>query len=177
WYEKKRQWWVKPWLGKGKGNLKLRRELLEDKKSFKNFLRMDETTFNDLLKKITPKIEKQWYTRECASAEIKLIITLRYLATGESYRSLMYNYRIHERTISIFVPQVCRVIYDTLKVDYLKIPTTAAEWLEIAKEFEDKWNMANVIGALDGKHLVIKSPGGSSYYNYKGQHSIVLLAM
>ena len=33
----------------------------------------------------------------------------------------MYNYRIHESTISLFVPVVCRAIYEELKSEYLKV--------------------------------------------------------
>lgn len=58
---KPRRWWVRPWLcRRNKGNLHLlKEELEEDRDSFKNFLRMDEETFEWLLTRVKPQIEKQ----------------------------------------------------------------------------------------------------------------------
>lgn len=61
----------------------------------------------------------------------------------------------------------------------LQMPCTPEEWRNVATEFEKKWHFPNCLGALDGKHIVIRAPAasGSYYYNYKGTHSIVLMAV
>uniref|UniRef100_A0A6P7G4V8 Uncharacterized protein LOC114337679 n=1 Tax=Diabrotica virgifera virgifera TaxID=50390 RepID=A0A6P7G4V8_DIAVI len=135
---------------------------------------MDENAFERLLHLVTPDIEKQnTVMRESISAKHRLIITLRFLATGNSYRSLMYEFRVSESTISKFVPEVCASIYKRLKDQYLKVPNTAADWLNIAEEFQNIWNFPHCLGAMDGKHIVFKAPSsaGSTYFNYKGRHS------
>lgn len=122
-----RRWWIKPWMNTGYGNLSLPEEFCSanDSRCFRNYLRMDEKTFHLLLSKIKHRIEKQdTHLRQCIPAEDKLIITIRYLATGESFRSLMFNYRVSETAISLFVRDICLAIYDELKKEYLKVSST-----------------------------------------------------
>lgn len=54
-----------------------------------------------------------------------------------------------------------------------------AKWKSIEQGFRKEWNFPGCCGAVDGKHVVIKSPtdSGSLYYNYKGTNSIVLMAV
>lgn len=109
--------------------------------------------------------------RKSISASDRLALTLRYMATGESFRSLQYVFRIPHNTISTIVPEVFDAIFTVLKDEYMKVPSTQEEWAEIASLFEKLWNFPNCFGAVDGKHITITAPknSGSVYYNYKGK--------
>nr|CAI5865358.1 unnamed protein product [Callosobruchus analis] len=140
---------------------------------------MSSTDFEELLLMVGPIIRKiNTNMREAIPEKVRLAICLRYLASGDSYRSLMYTFKISDSTISLIVPEVCNALNEVLK-GYIKVPSTEAEWLKIAKEFDNQWNFPHCIGALDGKHVQIQCPAnsGSSFYNYKGTFSIVLMAI
>ena len=67
---------------------------------------------------------------------------------------------------------------ESLAPFYTRILTTEYNWLEIASECCKKWQFPPCLGAIDGKHIVMRSPdnSGSVYLNYKGTFANVLLA-
>lgn len=90
--------------------------LAEASGEFDNFLRMSSEDFEFLLTKISPLIEKQNTTcRESIPPKIRLAVTLRFLATGDSYRSLHYLFKISSQIISKIVPEVCLALNEILK--------------------------------------------------------------
>ena len=58
--------------------------------------------------------------RDALPAKLKLEVTLSFLSTGNSYRSLSHLFRIPESSISKCVPEVCREISRALK-DTIKV--------------------------------------------------------
>jgi len=100
------------------------------------------------------------------------------LATGESYRSLAFQFRISHSWISIIVREVLTAICAKLK--NIAIPQPTENLLNnVSAEFYKAWNFPNCCGAIDGKHIRIVCPAdsGSMYFNYKSFFSIVLLAL
>ncbi|XP_047519014.1 uncharacterized protein LOC125058919 isoform X1 [Pieris napi] len=140
---------------------------------------MSKGDFVFLLNKIGPKIKRNdTNMRTAISVTTRLAITLWFLATGDSFKSLMYLFRVSDASISTIIPEVCAAIIEGLK-EYIKKPSGVTEWKQVAKDFKDRWNFPHCLGALDGKHVAITCPpnSGSQYYNYKQFYSIVLFAV
>ena len=116
--------------------------------------------------------------RKPISAEERLAVTLRYMATGETMESLMYQYRIHSTTLGLFIQPVCRAIFHVLAPQYIKCPDSEQEWSKLADKTWERWQFLNGYLAVDGKHVGVICPAhsGSDYYNYKGFFSVVLMA-
>ena len=106
-------------------------------------------------------------------------MTIRFLATGETFRSLSFQFRIGYNTISYIVKGVTEAIVKYVGKDYIKTPSSTNEWLRISNLFESRWNFPHCLGAIDGKHILITPPpdSGSQYFNYKKSFSVILLAI
>ena len=106
-------------------------------------------------------------------------VALRYLVSGESFRSLEYRFLSGRKAISYIVEQVAAAIINVLGDTYLKTPNTTDEWVKISRKFKERSNFPNGLGGADGKRIVLQQPksSGSHYRNYKGTDSVILLAM
>lgn len=127
---KKRRYWVKKTLKQRNtmGGTQILKDLLHDDvglngkicSSFQNFLRLSSSTFEVLINLIGPIIIKETTNfRQPISVQDRLAITLRFLATDDSYHSLMYLFKVSVAAISLLIPTVCDALIFALK-DNLK---------------------------------------------------------
>lgn len=180
----RRRVWVRTWLqdrvGHGFYDDLLRDLPLNDPDIYFNFMRMDSPMSQELLTRVGPKIVRQDTNfRDTLSPRLHLAITVRFLATGDSYPSLVFGFRVARNTIISIMPQTCEAIIQCYEEELLKCPKTPEEWLRVAEGFERRWNLPHCLGAIDGKHVAImKSPNSSSiYYNYKKFFSVILMGI
>ena len=130
---RKRRFWVRPSLESRSryGTRDLMKDLLLDDVDelnleyrgcgFKNFFRMRSNDYEVLLNLVAPIIlKKETPFRQSISIHERLAVTLRFLATGDSYHSLSYMFKISPQVISTIIPNVCDAICSVLQ-DYIKV--------------------------------------------------------
>lgn len=95
----------------------------EPSDEFKKFSRMSLNDFEYLLSQISTRISKQdTQLRKAIPAQIRLAITLRYLATGDDYESLHFLFKVSPQIISKIIPDVCHALCEVLE-DEIKVRT------------------------------------------------------
>ena len=66
--------------------------------------------------------------------------------------------------VSHIIKGCCNALVDELVPVFVKTPSSEQEWLEISKKFETRWtrwNYPHALGAIDGKHVVIRKPSNA----------------
>ncbi|XP_046408203.1 protein ANTAGONIST OF LIKE HETEROCHROMATIN PROTEIN 1-like [Ischnura elegans] len=142
-------------------------------------MRMSPETFSYICANVSPKLDNcrkycNLHINPICSEE-QIVVTIRYLATGSSYKTLGFSFRMGDNTVGKIVRNVCKLLWGTFQPKHMPIPTIS-DFETVARRFEEVWKFPNCIGAIDGKHCKIKCPAlsGSMYFNYKKTFSIVL---
>lgn len=124
--KRQRKMWVRKWIESRTEEgyfVKLMVELRnKDETMYKNFLKITPTDFDFLVKKVKPLIQKQsTVMRESISPAERLALSLSFLASGDSYHSLSYLFRIPVCTIGKIIPETCKALYESLKDEWMKV--------------------------------------------------------
>ncbi|KAJ8682660.1 hypothetical protein QAD02_018452 [Eretmocerus hayati] len=137
-------------------------------------------TFDYILDSIKDDLMRNYcnlHTR-CIQSEQRLMITMKFMLTGNSYKSLSLVFACGGTTVSVIMKETLGAIWDRLFPVHM--PPLTKEILErSAEEFERRWHSPHCCGALDCKHCRIRNPNnaGSIFFNYKHFFSMVLQAV
>ena len=102
---------------------------------FKQILAYVSRKTGSLLGMVGPYTQKKnCRSRETISSE-RLLVTLRYLASGDSQQSQSFNFRLGRSTVCQIIWETCKGMWDALK------------------EFFKEWDFPHCLGALGGKHI------------------------
>ncbi|KAK3734252.1 hypothetical protein RRG08_049670 [Elysia crispata] len=133
-------------------------KLLHDPEKFQNYARMSQPSFHELHDLIKDYIQPGFTNfRDSISTEERLLMTLRYLASGTSFQHIGYNYRVSHNHTGFIVSETCRAIWERLTPLCLPIPDRDT-WERIADEYYRLWNFPNCVGSIDGTHQEIQCP-------------------
>lgn len=120
----KKRRWVKKWLAKREKytHLNLLNYINDtDPEDYRNYFRMNSYLYHELLQMLSPYITKQnTNMRQAISANERLALTLRFMATGRSFEDLKFSTIIAPTTISEIIMETCEAIIRVLK-DYIKV--------------------------------------------------------
>lgn len=88
---------------------------------FSNYLRMDDNIFQILLRKVAPLIEKQnTIMRDAIPSHVRLIATIRFLATGRSFKDLKFSMRVSPQALGDIIIETCIAIQTALR-DFIQV--------------------------------------------------------
>ena len=123
------------------------------------FMRMSPERLEHLLNLIGPYMKtRRCRSREPISMKERLVLTLRFLATGDSQQSQSFNFRIGRSTVCLIIREVCAAIWKALNDVYLKFPKTLEDFKKVAEEFSKSGVFRIVSGLLTGSTFALTVP-------------------
>ena len=145
---------------------------------------VSRSTFDLILARIRPHLEKQTLTEDPISPEVRLAICLYRLGRGDYLYSIAEMVGLARSTVTRIVNEVNQAIVSCLWQEFISnnMPKTGDEFQIKILDMEELWQFPCSWAAVDGCHISIKCPpGGQSsrkeYHNFKNFYSIVLMAM
>ena len=102
---------------------------------------MDTKSFEELLSWAAPFIQKSSLRKSIVTAQERLCVSLRYFCTGDLQITIATCYRISSTIMGRIISETCQaILYVLNKKVFIKGPTSKKEYLDIATEFNNKWN-------------------------------------
>ncbi|XP_046406248.1 protein ANTAGONIST OF LIKE HETEROCHROMATIN PROTEIN 1-like [Ischnura elegans] len=117
--------------------------------------------------------------RNAIKVEKRVAIAIFCLKGYSDFWAVGNMFRVCASTVPSILYEVCDGINKEVFPFIVQFPRDNARKEEFARGFWSLWQFPNTFGALDGTHIRIIKPSEDpmDYWNYKGYHSMVLMAL
>ncbi|XP_041461904.1 putative nuclease HARBI1 isoform X2 [Lytechinus variegatus] len=148
-------------------------ECYEDE-PFRERYRFSKETAMYIINMLEGDLERQTDRNDPLPVMLQVLTGLRFYAVGTFQK-------MHADEATVSQSSVCRIIKDVSeaiarrKRQFMKFPTTRDEIETTQRQFYDYCGFPGVIGAIDGTHVYIRSPGGEQalyFLNRKNRYSV-----
>ena len=136
--------------------------------------RFSAQSLDRLVDLLDPILRRQTRRNRSLSTRQQILITLRFLATGNFLQVIGDTFGVDIATVSRVITAVVDAIFG-LKDRFIKFPTSDEDRRRATYDFFRVRGFPSVIGCIDGTHIRLLSPGQpdeAAYVNRKHYHSI-----
>ena len=128
---------------------------------------------------IVKNIHQSEHREQNLTLENKVLIALKFYATGGSCRQIAETMGVEKTTVSNVI-QAFTSELNSKASDFIKFPQEQEELSEVKRKFYDIARFPSVVGAIDGPHIPILNPSSDNdrlYINRHGYPSINVQAV
>ncbi|XP_065361185.1 uncharacterized protein LOC135954868 [Calliphora vicina] len=159
--------WTREWLKKYQHEFlnkeNIRKELLFRSNEIYHlncFFNITEKQFRYLVNILEPLVTilEPHRKKKSFSAEERISITLKYLATGEVNSCRNYCFRASKPVIVKMIADICQKMYELLKDQYLYLPKTEEQWLGVVNGMQKSHHISNCLGNIIMRQVSFYTP-------------------
>nr|XP_054768617.1 putative nuclease HARBI1 [Lytechinus pictus] len=141
---------------------------------FRDRYRLSKETVIYIINMLEAELKRDTQRNDPLPVYLQVLTALRFHAVGSFQK-------MHGDEAAISQSSMCRIIKDVSeaiarrKRQYMKLPSTREEVEATQRQFFQYCRFPGVIGAIDGTHVYIRSPGGDQaiyFLNRKNRYSI-----
>ena len=144
---------------------------------WKENFRISRRTFEYIVRVVGLDLaKKDTRLRQSIPVNKRVAVALWRLATGDTYRSTGLQFGIGRCTAMLIKHDFCKAIAKRA-TEFIKFPETEQEVLQSIRLFTNKSPFPQVVGAIDGSHIALKTVPVNErieYFNRKQDYSIVI---
>ncbi|XP_050706066.1 putative nuclease HARBI1 [Eriocheir sinensis] len=158
-------------------NFRPRRDIFNeyDDTEFKKRYRVDRAGLLFITDLVQRVIGNRTERSRAVTAELKVALTLRYLATGKMQQCNADDFGVSRATVSRIITQTVDALVTQENMRrFMGFPLNRGEQQRMKAEFAEIAGFPGVVGAVDGTHVRIVAPHEHEevYVNRKNYHSI-----